>query len=111
MTRVLLVASVLALLTPAPSSAADQSPTKSASHGGATQTCTLKVSGMTCASCDVAVRLAAKSVPGVKTVNVDYPKAKADVTYDPSKTSPQAIADAITKASGFKTEPVKPAQK
>ena len=110
MTRVLLVASVLALLTPVPSRAADQPSTKSANQA-ATQTCTLKVSGMTCASCDVAVRLAAKSVPGVKTVNVDYPKARADVTYDPSKTSPQAIADAITKASGFKTEPVKPAQK
>jgi len=110
MTRLLLVASVLALLTPAPSRAADQPRTKSANQG-ATQTCTLKVSGMTCASCDVAGRLAAKSVPGVKTVNVDYPKARADVTYDPSKTSPQAIADAITKASGFKTELVKRAQK
>ena len=110
MTRVWLVASVLALLTPAPSRAADQQPTKSANHA-ATQTCTLKVSGMTCASCDVAVRLAAKSVSGVETVKVDYAKAKAEVTYDPSKTSPRAIADAITKVSGFKAEPVKPAQK
>ena len=111
MTRVLLLAFVLALLEAAPSGAADQQqPTKSANQA-ATQTCTLTVSGMTCASCDVAVRLAAKSVSGVKTVNVDYAKAKAEVTYDPSKTSPQAIADAITKVSGFKTQPVKPAQK
>jgi len=111
MTRVLLVASVLALVSSATTRAADQQqPTKAANHT-ATQTCTLKVSGMTCASCDVAVRLAAKSVSGVETVKVDYAKAKAEVTYDPSKTSPQAIAAAITKASGFKAEPVKPAQK
>jgi copper chaperone CopZ len=77
-----------------------------------TQTCTLKVSGMTCASCDVAVRIAAKTLSGVKAVKVDYPKGKAEVTYDPSKTNPQTIADVITELSGFKTEPVpQPAKK
>jgi len=109
--RVLLLAVVVAMLAPTITrAAAEQQPAQSAKQP-ATQTCTLKVSGMTCASCDVAVRLAAKSVSGVKTVNLDYPKAKAEVAYDPSKTNPQAIADAITKASGFKAEPVKPAQK
>src|SRR5260370_28882537 len=112
MTSVLLVASVLALLTPAQSPATEQQqPTIRSATQAATQTGTLKVSGMTCASCDVAVRLAAKSVSGVKTVTVDYPKAKAEVTYDPSKTNPRAIADAITKVSEFKTEPVKSVQK
>jgi hypothetical protein len=37
---------------------------------------------------------------------VDYPKGKAEVTCDPSKTTPQTIADVITELSGFKTEPV-----
>jgi len=111
MKRVLMVVSVLALLSPASGRAADPQHAATAGTASATQTCTLKVSGMTCASCDVAVRLAAKSVPGVTAVNVDYPKAKADVTYDPSKTNPQAIAAAITKRSGFKAEPVKPVQK
>jgi mercuric ion binding protein len=99
--------SVLALPTPAQSPAAEQqqSTIRSATQA-ATQTCALEVSGMTCASCDVAVRLAAKSVSGVKTVNVDYSKTKAEVTYDPSKTNPRAIADAITKVSGFRPDRV-----
>jgi hypothetical protein len=71
MTRVLLVASVLALVTSAPTRAADQQQPTKAANQTATQTCTLKVSGMTCASCDVAVRLAARSVSGVETVKVD----------------------------------------
>ena len=111
MTRVLLFASVLALLAPTSGRAADPQEPTTATNQAATQTCTLKVSGMTCASCDVAVRSAAKSASGVKTVNVDYSKAKAEVTYDPSKTNPQAIAAAITKVSGFKAESVKSAQK
>jgi copper chaperone CopZ len=70
--------------------------------------CTLKVSGMTCAGCEVAVRLAARSVEGVQDVTVSYAKGKADVTYDPRKTSPAAIARVITKKSGFTAEPLPP---
>jgi copper chaperone CopZ len=70
--------------------------------------CTLKVSGMTCAGCEVAVRLAARSVDGVQDVTVSYAKGKAEVTYDPAKTSPAAIATAITKKSGFTAEQVPP---
>ena len=111
MTRVWVLASLLALLSPVSDRAADPQHATAAANQSATHTCTLKVSGMTCASGDVAVRLAAKSVPGVTAVKVDNPKAKADVTYDPSTTNPQAIAAAITKVSGFKAEPVKPSQK
>ena len=50
--------------------AADDRTTIQAPVQPATQTCTLKVSGMTCASCDVAVRIAAKTLSGVKTVTV-----------------------------------------
>src|SRR6266516_2078780 len=106
MNRVLLLTGVLTVLAPTHGRAAAEQQASQANKP-ATQTCTLKVSGMTCASCDVAVKIAAKRVSGVKTVKVDYPKGKAEVTYDPSKTNPQAIADAITEHSGFKTEPVK----
>jgi copper chaperone len=71
-------------------------------------TCTLKVSGMTCAGCEVAVRLAARSVDGVQDVTVSYAKGRAEVTYAPAKTSPAAVATAITKKSGFTAEPVPP---
>ena len=74
----------------------------------ATQVCTLKVSGMTCAGCEAAVRLAARSVDGVTDVKASYAKGNAEVTFDPSKTNPDAIAKVITDKSGFKAEPVQP---
>jgi copper chaperone CopZ len=70
-----------------------------------TRTSTFKVSGMTCAGCEAAVRLAARRVGGVSAVNVSYAKGIAEVTYDPRKTTPVAIAKAITDNSGFKAEP------
>lgn len=77
----------------------------------ATQVCTLKVSGMTCAGCEAAVRMAARSVEGVTEAKASYAKGNAEVTYDPSKTTPAAIAKAITDKSGFKAEPVPAADK
>jgi copper chaperone CopZ len=74
----------------------------------ATQVCTLKVSGMTCAGCEAAVRIAARTVDGVTDVKVSYAKGNAEVTYDPSKTTPVAIAKVITDRSGFKAEPTTP---
>ena len=68
-------------------------------------TCTLNVTGMTCAGCEAAVRNAAKSVDGVKDVKASYDKKNAEVTYDPTKTTPVAIAKVITERSGFKATP------
>jgi mercuric ion binding protein len=66
--------------------------------------CVLKVDGMTCGGCEAAVRSAARKVEGVKDAKVSYAKGTAEVTYDPAKTSPEAIARAITDKSGFKAE-------
>jgi copper chaperone CopZ len=77
----------------------------------ATETCTLKVSGMTCAGCEAAVRMAARSVEGVTEVKVSYAKGNAEVTFNPSKTTPTAIAKVVTEKSGFKAEPVAPSAK
>lgn len=68
----------------------------------ATKVCTLKVTGMTCAGCEAAVKIAAKNVDGVTNVTVGYEKASAEVTYDPAKTTPAAIAKVITDKTGFK---------
>ena len=68
-------------------------------------TCTLKVTGMTCAGCEAAVKIAAKRVDGVKDIVVSYDKAAAAVTYDPAKTSPAVIAKAITEKTGYKAVP------
>ena len=70
----------------------------------ATRVVTLNVSGMTCAGCEAAVKIAAKRVDGGKDVTVSYNKTAADVTYDPAKTTPAAIAKVITEKTGFKAE-------
>ncbi len=70
----------------------------------ATETATLKVEGMTCASCKVTVRTAARKVDGVAKVDVDVDAGTATVTYDPRRTDPKAIAEAITGA-GYRATP------
>jgi copper chaperone CopZ len=72
----------------------------------AAQTCTLKVTGMTCAGCEAAVRMAARSVEGVSEVKASYAKGNAEVTFDPATTTPDAIAKVITQKSGFKAEAI-----
>lgn len=70
-----------------------------------------KIEGMTCGGCAVAVKMAAKSVDGVKECKVSYEKGTAEVTYDASKTNADAIAKVITEKSGFKaTAPTKAIQ-
>lgn len=70
----------------------------------ATQVVTLKVPEMDCAGCEVAVTIAARKVDGVKNVKTNSDARTAEVTFDPSKTNAEAIANAITKRTGFKTE-------
>lgn len=68
------------------------------------QICTLKVSGMFCGACAKTVEKAAKKIDGVKRVSVSQPKGSADITYDPAKTSPAAIAAVISQKTPFKAE-------
>ncbi len=64
--------------------------------------CTLKVSGMTCAGCAVAVKVAADVIGGGSQAIVSCEKGEAQVTFDPAKTTPASIAATITRTSGFK---------
>ena len=73
----------------------------------ATRVCTMKVTGMTCSGCEAAVKLAAKQIDGVKDAKASYAKGTAEVTYDPAKTAPDAIAKTIAQKTGYKTEVVK----
>lgn len=68
------------------------------------QVVTLKVPDMFCGGCEAAVKMTANKITGVKAVKTDSDKRIAEVTFDPSKTNAEAIAAAITKGSGFKTE-------
>src|SRR5258705_3964581 len=68
---------------------------------GKVETVTLKVPKMDCAGCEIGVRIAASRVDGVKEVKTDSDRRTADVTYDPARATPQAIANAIKTGTGF----------
>ena len=77
----------------------------SAVETASTKQARFTVEGMTCGSCNVAVKVAAEKVDGVSKAGASHEKKTAWAVYDPTKTNPKAIAAAITKA-GFKTTPV-----
>lgn len=64
----------------------------------ATQTVTLAVPGMTCATCPITVRQALTRVAGVGKAEVSFERREAKVTFDDTKTSVQALTKATTDA-------------
>lgn len=75
------------------------------------QMCLLKVSGMHCGACAKTVEQAAKKIDGVSAAKASQPQGTAEITYDPAKTTPAAIAKAITEKTPFKAEVSKIADK
>lgn len=69
---------------------------------GATQSVTLDVQNMTCASCPITVRQILKKLPGVEDAKVDLRSHSAEVKFDPARTQPEQFAKAVTEA-GFRT--------
>jgi len=92
---------------------ADRAPVSQAqvSPAQASQVAVLKVEGMFCAGCEAAVKMAANKVDGVRDAQVSSETGTAEITYDPSKTSPEAIASAISDNTGFKAEAVEQSRK
>ncbi len=70
----------------------------------AAQTSTLKVSGMACGACAATVEKAVKKLDGVTAAVVSQPKGTAEITFDPTKTSPESLAKAINEKTAFKAE-------
>ncbi|HYE94717.1 MAG TPA: heavy metal translocating P-type ATPase, partial [Rubricoccaceae bacterium] len=70
----------------------------------ATQTATLAVEGMTCASCVARVERALGRVEGVVEANVNLATEKATVRFDPAATRPDALAAAVERA-GYAAHP------
>jgi len=64
------------------------------------RTVTLGVEHMTCAACPITVRKALSHVTGVSASTVDMKAHTATVTFDPTRTSPEALATAVSQA-GF----------
>ncbi|KAL8899705.1 MAG: hypothetical protein Q9192_001441 [Flavoplaca navasiana] len=64
---------------------------------------TLRVDGMTCASCESAVKGGVKGLDGVLTVEAYFNLSRAIVEHDPQKLSPESVREAIDD-TGFDTE-------
>jgi len=67
----------------------------------------LDVPSMNCSLCPLTVRTALERVPGVITARATYEPKRAEVTYDPDKVSPEALAKAVGDA-GYPATILKP---
>ncbi len=62
------------------------------------ETITLKLQGMSCASCASNIERAIKSAPGVTDCGVNFATEQATVTYNPQQTNLEKIQQAVTDA-------------
>jgi copper chaperone len=72
------------------------------------ETRVLGIEGMTCDNCVKTLTKALKGINGVKNVNVDRESARAEVTFDTTKTDMAAIHEAILR-SGYRPTATAPA--
>ncbi len=61
----------------------------------------IPVEGLTCVTCEIAVRHALKRVDGVKSAHVSAATSTATVDYEPSKTNPEQLVAAIN-STGYR---------
>lgn len=73
-------------------------PRSATAQATAAQTTTFVVRNMTCALCPVTVKKAMEGVKGVKSVTVNFDAKTAKVVFDPSVSTPDAIAAASANA-------------
>jgi len=69
----------------------------------ATQTVTLSVPGMSCATCPITVKMAISRIEGVDKVDVTFEPREAVVTLDDTKTSVHELIKATTDV-GYPSE-------
>lgn len=70
----------------------------SAALAAAPRTVTLDVRNMDCAVCPITVRKVLEKVPGVAAAKVDFDRRQAVVSFDPARTSAQALTQATASA-------------
>jgi len=69
------------------------------------ETIEIATEGEDCDECVRELRPVVKNIPGVQDVKVDLPRERVIVTFDPRKTHPPDLHDAILK-SGYKPAPL-----
>ncbi|MEJ2173875.1 MAG: cation transporter [bacterium] len=67
----------------------------------------LEVPSMNCSLCPLTVRTALERVPGVIAARATYEPKRAEITYDPDKVTPEALAKAVGDA-GYPATVLKP---
>jgi len=85
---------------------ASNSQTTSASVGE--RTVELAIGGMSCDSCTPAVKAVLKKAEGVLRVEVRFDEKKAIVVYDPARTAPEKLVDAVKTTRIFTASVVQP---
>lgn len=60
----------------------------------------LDIKGMTCSGCEAHVEQAASKVEGIQKTIASYAEGKAEIEFDPAKTNPERIIEAI-KTTGY----------
>jgi Cu+-exporting ATPase len=68
-----------------------------------TESCTIPVTGMTCAACSGRVLRTLERTPGVATANVNLMTGAATVGYDPGVVSPERLVETI-RSTGYGAE-------
>lgn len=67
-------------------------------------TCSMKITGMTCAGCEHHVKSVLKEVDGVKDASASAETGSATVSYDPTKVGPEVFGPLVTDKTGYKAE-------
>jgi Cu+-exporting ATPase len=68
-----------------------------------TDTCTIPVSGMTCAGCSARIQSTLESTPGVGAANVNLMTGSATVSYDPASVTAEGLVEVI-RGTGYGAE-------
>ena len=75
------------------------------------ETTVIKVEGMVCSSCAKRVEATLYKEAGVSSVDLDAASGLVTITYDKEKTTPEKIAENVTKETYFESKVVKDIQK
>ncbi len=66
---------------------------------------TFSIQGMHCASCAMLIKKSVGKLPGVASINVNYALEKAEVEFDPQKTSEEQVKKAVSEAGNYQAMP------
>lgn len=62
------------------------------------QLAVIRIQGMHCHKCEMAIKQSLKRLPGIHEVEVDFPTSQASVLYDPKQVVVAEMMAAVTQA-------------